>query len=73
MRGLGDQCCAHLYAFDCEKPQYLWCSLGYNGLKIHPSQTFPERALEWKETRPGRAYRELGSYIASDMVEIKGN
>ena len=65
-----------IYAFDCEKSQYLWGNRGYNGLKIHLKQTFSEKALEWKENEARKGTpdcRELGGYIASDMVEITGN
>ena len=64
-----------IYAFDCEKSQYLWGNLGYNGLKIHLKQAFSEKALEWKENEAWKGtpeYQQLGGHMSSDMVEIRG-
>ena len=64
-----------IYAYDCEKSQYLWGNLGYNGLKVHLKQQFSEKALEWKENEARKGtpdYLDLGGYIPPDMAEVRG-
>ena len=63
-----------IYAYDCEKSQYLWGNLGYNGLKVHLKQQFSEKALEWKENEARKGtpdYLDLGWIHSSGHLPRK--
>ena len=44
-----------IYAFDCEKSQYLWANHGYNGVKSTFGRRPPRMPSSGKRTRLGRA------------------
>ena len=63
-----------IYAFDCEKSQYLWANHGYNGVKKYLRQKASENALVWEENEARKgtpAYEELERYECSDLEALK--
>ena len=63
-----------VYAFDCEKSQYLWANHGYNGVKKYLRQKASENALIWEENEARKgtpAYEELERYERSDLESLK--
>ena len=63
-----------IYAFDCEKSQYLWANRGYNGVKKYLRQKASENALVWEENEARKgtpAYEELERYECSDLEALK--
>ena len=63
-----------IYAFDCEKSQYLWANHGYNGIKKYLRQKASENALAWEENEARKgtpAYEELERYECSDLEALK--
>ena len=63
-----------IYAFDCEKSQYLWANHGYNGVKKYLRQKASENALIWEENEARKgtpAYEELEHYECSDLEALK--
>ena len=63
-----------IYAFDCEKSQYLWANHGYNGVKKYLRQKASENALIWEENEARKgtpAYEELERYECSDLEALK--
>ena len=63
-----------IYAFDCEKSQYLWANHGYNGVKKYLRQKASENALTWKENEARKGtpdYEVLERHEASDLQALK--
>ena len=63
-----------IYAFDCEKSQYLWANHGYNGVKKYLRQKASENALTWQENEARKGtpnYDELERYEISDLEVLK--
>jgi hypothetical protein len=63
-----------IYAFDCEKAQYLLPNHGYNGIKKYLRQKASENGLYWKENEARKGtpnYEELERYEASDLQALK--
>ena len=63
-----------IYAFDCEKSQYLWANHGYNGVKKYLRNKASENALIWEENEARKgtpAYEELERYECSDLEALK--
>ena len=59
-----------IYAFDCEKSQYLWANHGYNGVKKYLRNKASENALIWEENEARKGtpeYEELERYECSDL------
>eukprot|EP00435_Cladocopium_sp_Y103_P065390 s186_g27.t1 len=63
-----------MYAYDCEKSQYVSGNLGYNGLKISLKTQRAEAQLEWTENENNRGnpgFQELARYALSDYCALK--
>jgi len=63
-----------IYAFDCEKSQYLWANHGYNGVKKYLRQKASKNALTWKENEARKGtpdYEVLERHEASDLQALK--
>ena len=63
-----------IYAFDCEKSQYLWANHGYNGVKKYLRNKASENALIWEENEARKGtpdYEELERYECSDLESIE--
>ena len=63
-----------VYAFDCEKSQYLWANHGYNGVKQYLRKKASENDLVWKENEARKGtpeYEDLERYECSDLESLK--
>eukprot|EP00435_Cladocopium_sp_Y103_P073654 s1156_g44.t1 len=63
-----------MYAFDCEKAQYVYGNLGYNGLKLSLKNQQAEAKPEWQENEANRGnlgFEELARYATSDYCALK--
>jgi len=63
-----------VYAYDCEKSQYLWANHGYNGIKKYLRQKATENALIWEENEARKGtpqYEQLDRYERSDLESLK--
>ena len=63
-----------VYAYDCEKCQYLWANHGYNGVKKFLKNKAAENALGWEENEARKGspdYEEFERFEISDLKELK--